>query len=257
MGYKVLLVEDDHDIREAVADYFTGVEASEMNVSCACDGLQAEEMIYENQYDLVLLDIMLPGVAMSGYAENLLANVHTDKRQQYAEAISENVRRMNGMIEQMLEIDRLETGKRRKGEKLQSVDMAELFRKVIAENEVSIQRKNMVVTFEGNCTLNADMESMKRVAENLVTNAVRHGRENGIIDIEMSDGKVTISNTTDDTLPNNIDSLWDPYVKGSGSRTGGGSGLGLFVVRTILDKYGIKGSLSYHDGTFLVEIGEC
>lgn len=36
--------------------------------------------------------------------------------------------------------------------------------------------------------------------------------------------------------------------------TGGGSGLGLFVVRTILDKYGIKESLSYHDGTFSVEI---
>ena len=75
------------------------------------------------------------------------------------EAISENVRRMNGMIEQMLE-----TVKRRKREKL-----------------------------EGDCTLNADMESMKRVAENLVTNAVRHGRENGIIDIKMADGKVLIS----------------------------------------------------------------
>ena len=130
----------------------------------------------------------------------------------------------------------------------------ECLRKVAEDNEVSIQRKNMVVTFEGNCTLNADMESMKRVAENLVTNAVRHGMKNGIIDIEMSDGKVTISNTTDDVLPDDIDSLWDPYVKGSGSRTGGGSGLGLFVVRTILDKYGLKGSLSYRDGTFSVFI---
>ena len=199
-------------------------------------------------------DLKPPLMAMSGYAENLLANVHTDKRQQYAEAISDNVRWSNGMIVQMLEIDRLETGKRRKREKLESVDMAELFRKVVEDNEVSIQRKNMVVTFEGNCTLNADMESMKRVAENLVTNAVRHGMKNGIIDIEMSDGKVTISNTTDDVLPDDIDSLWDPYVKGSGSRTGGGSGLGLFVVRTILDKYGFKGSLSYRDGTFSVFI---
>lgn len=207
-----------------------------------------------NMTNAMAHDLKTPLMAMSGYAENLLANVHTDKRQQYAEAISENVRRMNGMIEQMLEIDRLETGKRRKGEKLESVDMAELFRKVIAENEVSIQRKNMVVTFEGNCTLNADMDSMKRVAENLVTNAVRYGRENGIIDIEMSDRKVTISNTTDDVLPDDIDSLWDPYVKGSGSRTGGGSGLGLFVVRTILDKYGLKGRLSYYDGTFSVLI---
>lgn len=70
----------------------------------------------------------------------------------------------------------------------------------------------------------------------------------------MADRKVTISNTTDDVLPDDIDSLWDPYVKGSGSRTGGGSGLGLFVVRTILDKYGLKGRLSYHDGTFSVLI---
>ena len=207
-----------------------------------------------NMTNAMAHDLKTPLMAMSGYAENLLANVHTDKRQQYAEAISENVRRMNGMIEQMLEIDRLETGKRRKGEKLESVDMAELFRKVVEENEVAIQRKNMVVTFEGNCTLNADMESMKRVAENLVTNAVRHGMKNGIIDIEMADRKVTISNTTDDVLPDDIDSLWDPYVKGSGSRTGGGSGLGLFVVKTILDKYGLKGRLSYHDGTFSVEI---
>lgn len=57
MGYKVLLVEDDHDIREVVADYFTGVEASEMNVSCACDGIQAEEMLYEDQYDLFSVEI--------------------------------------------------------------------------------------------------------------------------------------------------------------------------------------------------------
>lgn len=43
-------------------------------------------------------------------------------------------------------------------------------------------------------------------------------------------------------------------VKDSGSRTGGGSGLGLFVVRTILDKYSLKGRLSYHDGIFSVLI---
>lgn len=67
-----------------------------------------------NMTNAMAHDLKTPLMAMSGYAENLLANVHTDKRQQYAEAISENVRRMNGMIEQMLEIDRLETGKRRK-----------------------------------------------------------------------------------------------------------------------------------------------
>lgn len=130
-------------------------DISRVAVWCiACITVFATAVIYltrKNRYDrqeyrrnmtnAMAHDLKTPLMAMSGYAENLLANVHTDKRQQYAETISENVRRMNGMIEQMLEIDRLETGKRRKGEKLESVDMAELFRKVIEENEVSISSR--------------------------------------------------------------------------------------------------------------------
>ena len=47
MGYKVLLVEDDHDIREAVADYFTGVEASDATLVHARYefGISRQEMV--------------------------------------------------------------------------------------------------------------------------------------------------------------------------------------------------------------------
>lgn len=207
-----------------------------------------------NMTNAMAHDLKTPLMAMSGYSENLLANVHTDKRQQYAEAISENVHKMNGLIEQMLELDRIEgTGKKTKKGSA-PIDVADLFRKVITENEVSIQRKHMEVTVGGNCTFAADAEAMERVVDNLVTNAVRYGREGGTIDVELADGNIRISNETDGELGCDIGSLWEPYVKGSDSRSGGGSGLGLFVVKTVLDKYGLKGRLEYEQGIFSVII---
>lgn len=60
--FNVLLVEDDKHIREAVCDFFSEKAKDDINIFAACDGYEAENMFYENQYDLVLLDIMLPGV---------------------------------------------------------------------------------------------------------------------------------------------------------------------------------------------------
>ena len=62
--YKVLLIEDDNEIAELIKVYFN--RRDEMRIETAYDGTRGEEMLYESDYDLVLLDIMMPG--LSGYA---------------------------------------------------------------------------------------------------------------------------------------------------------------------------------------------
>lgn len=58
--FHILLVEDDRKIREGIEDYFKA--KSDMEFHVAIDGDQGLEMLYEQEFDLVLLDIMLPGV---------------------------------------------------------------------------------------------------------------------------------------------------------------------------------------------------
>jgi DNA-binding response OmpR family regulator len=64
--YKILLVEDDFQIREIVEDYINKKGEGIYTLVTAADGDEGMDMILENEFDLVLLDIMLPG--MDGFA---------------------------------------------------------------------------------------------------------------------------------------------------------------------------------------------
>lgn len=58
--YQVLLVEDDAQIREVITEYFNGKE--EIQISIAKDGEEGLGLVYETEYDLILLDVMMPGL---------------------------------------------------------------------------------------------------------------------------------------------------------------------------------------------------
>lgn len=63
--YRILLVEDDINIRELIMTYFTKKQEGMLEVDSAPDGPSGLQKAYENNYDLLLLDIMLP--AMDGF----------------------------------------------------------------------------------------------------------------------------------------------------------------------------------------------
>lgn len=62
MAYKLLLVEDDAEIREIITDYFVEKSGGTYNIDSAETGGEVQEKYFENEYDAVLLDVMLPGV---------------------------------------------------------------------------------------------------------------------------------------------------------------------------------------------------
>lgn len=61
MAYQILLVEDDAQIREVIKDFFDAKGQGEMELHIAKDGTEGLAAVYEQEYDLCLLDVMLPG----------------------------------------------------------------------------------------------------------------------------------------------------------------------------------------------------
>lgn len=62
MAYTILLVEDDKQIREVIEDYFSAKSDSTITVICAQDGNEGLSLLKEKEFDLIILDVMLPGI---------------------------------------------------------------------------------------------------------------------------------------------------------------------------------------------------
>ncbi len=61
MAYRILLVEDDSSIREVIADYFSGKD-EDTALIMAADGGEGLELIGSGEFDLIMLDVMLPNI---------------------------------------------------------------------------------------------------------------------------------------------------------------------------------------------------
>ena len=62
MVFKLLLVEDNSEIREIIIDYFTEKSNGDLTIDIAATGMEGQLKVIDYDYDLVLLDIMLPEV---------------------------------------------------------------------------------------------------------------------------------------------------------------------------------------------------
>lgn len=204
--------------------------------------------------DAMAHDLKSPLMALSGFAENLKDNVHTEKREYYADVISENVNYMNGIIEHILELSKTEANDIKL--KRERMELQTLFDEVVSKYEEQIDKKKLMVDTEGDITINADRQLMLQAIDNLIFNAVKYSNNESIINIICDKNCMTISNTysAGKDEPDEMD-LLKPFVKGDESRSNkSGSGIGLTIAKNILELHGYKLSLRKEENEFIVKV---
>lgn len=200
--------------------------------------------------DSMAHDLKSPLMAISGYAENLKENVrleNMEKSDYYAEKICDNVTYLNDLVTKNLEILRYD----RQVKKLakEQVNFRELFEEALERYQVEVKNRKLVLKLEGEMQVNGDKELLRKVADNLVINAIRYAIEGSEISLRFSKYRFVIQNATDIEYHGKLNRLWDPFVRGDESRTGKGTGLGLSIVSSILDRHNWKYQLKYEKET--------
>lgn len=188
-------------------------------------------------------DLKTPLSIISGYAQNLSENVHTEKRERYAAGIQANVNRMDKIIREMLELSGLESDVLPR--KLEDVSLKEVCAKLIDRYKQVCEEKLIVTHLEGDAVLKADNSLMARVIDNFFVNALDSTPEGGRIQIKIADNSFELFNSGSHIPEEKINEIWLPYKKADDSRgTTKGTGLGLAIARTILElyqfSYGVK-----------------
>lgn len=183
-------------------------------------------------------DLKTPLAVISGYAENLAEHVHTEKREHYAAGIQENVRRCDRMVRDMLELSRMEGG----GVKLalEEVSLGEITGKMLSGYKDVFAAKEITLAVDGTAGIRADRELMERVLDNFVSNAAAYTELGGTVRVKITDKRWSITNTGSPIPSEEFSHIWQAYYKLDQSRMGGGSGLGLSIVRSILELHGFQ-----------------
>ena len=193
-------------------------------------------------------ELKTPIALIQGYAEGLVENVNTDdeSRKFYAEVILDESNKMDTLVKQLLELMKLEYGKREFNN--ENFNIVELLNEVIRKCKVMIEEKNIKVEFERNkpVMVNADDFYIEQVVTNYFTNAIKHTIEvdgEKKIEIKMveKDNKVRISvfNTGKNIPEEHLNKIWGRFYKedSSRNRNDGGTGIGLALVKAIMNNY--------------------
>lgn len=193
-------------------------------------------------------ELKTPIALIQGYAEGLIENVNTDdeSRKFYAEVILDESNKMDVLVKQLLELMKLEYGKREFTD--EKFDVVELINEVIRKCNVMLEENHIQVIFNEKEPIYAYADDfyIEQVMTNYFTNAIKHAKEvNGEKQIKITIQnvndkiRVTVFNTGDKIPEEDLTRIWGRFYKvdDSRNRENSGSGIGLSIVRAIQNNY--------------------
>lgn len=194
-------------------------------------------------------DLKTPIFVISGYAENLIENVCTDKREHYAEMIKQKAEEMNDIVHNMLEISKVADDKFTLEK--EQFNLEELVKELIGEYDDNVSEKIRLYSSDANLQITADKNYMSIAIKNLIDNAIKYSID-GNVKIELESHKFKISNQSAPFKRGELKKLWKPYYMGKDNPRTDGNGLGLAIVDNILKAHSFKHNADFTDKTFTV-----
>jgi signal transduction histidine kinase len=197
-------------------------------------------------------ELTTPVTAMRGYLETLrMPELAIDEptRARYLEIISDETERLEHIIRDLLELARLEGGGGAFA--LSDVTTADLFTRVAARHEHPARQGGVTIRTivePGAERVRGDRDRLEQALQNLAANAIRHAPAGTTVELHarpVPDGvAMTVADEGPGIAPQHLPHVFDRFYKVDASRTpqadkaGGGSGLGLSIVKAIVERHG-------------------
>ncbi len=202
-------------------------------------------------------ELKTPIALVQGYAEGLSEGLCEDaeSRKYYSDVIMDEAVRMNMIVKQLLMLSRIESGT--DSLKREVFDFSELVMNTAEQLQILAERRNARVETDVPAGMMAlgDEFKIESVVTNYLSNAMNHVEDDGLVRIVLNNSgeriKLRVFNTGCTIPKEEIRHIWDKFYKvdKSHTRTYGGSGIGLSIVRAVMDAHGMPyGVINRADG---------
>ncbi len=202
-------------------------------------------------------ELRTPMTTISGFLDGMLDGTIPQQRHgHYMQLVSDEVRRLSRLVRNMLEISRLQARGITEEQK-RRFDLCEAIGQVLISFERRVNAKGLFMDVrlpDRSVWVRADQDSITQVLYNLTDNAVKFCPDGGRLSIwlamEGGKAKVTVQNTGTTIPAEELPLLFDRFHKTDKSRSADreGVGLGLYIVKTILNSHGEDISVASSEG---------
>lgn len=231
--------------------------------------LEQADNIRNNFISDVSHELRTPMTTIAGFVDGILdETIPPEKQRDYLVIVKDEISRLSGLVNSFLDITRLKNGKL--SLEMVDFDINEVIRRTLINFESRIDGKNINVDVEfenESCYVKADVDSIKRVLTNLLDNAIKFTDEGGRIAVKVYGRQqevcVSVYNTGCGIAGNELKFIFERFYKVDRSRSVNreGTGIGLYIVKDILNQHGkdirVKSSEGeYAEFTFTLDKGK-
>lgn len=202
-------------------------------------------------------ELKTPLALIQGYAEGLQECINDDaeSREFYCDVIIDEADKMNRMVKKLLTLNQLEFGNDQVV--MERFDMTELVRGVANSTKILMEQKGIRLELDNleEAWVWGDEFKVEEVITNYMSNAINHADGGKVIRVfytRFEDKlRVSVFNTGQPIPEDDIDKIWVKFYKVDKARTReyGGSGIGLSIVKAIMDSFHQQcGVINHEDG---------
>lgn len=207
-------------------------------------------------------DLRTPLTVILGHLQLLAGSELTEDQAERLHIIRNKALRMKELVDTFYEYSLVTTSNTKPV--LEKVNIHNLLIDFITENAPLMDKKGIVPDIElpeHSVYIVSDKKAVERILQNLLSNAVRYSAGDLAIGLRQAQDKsvsLSVSNKIPMDSSLDPDRMFDRFYTGDASRSSGGTGLGLAVVKELTDRLGGKVSAKLNDRllTILVELPE-
>lgn len=195
-------------------------------------------------------ELKTPITILKGQIESMILGIgrFKDAKQVLPDTLRE-VENMERLVKEILTISKIEM--EGLSEKQESVSLSDALEKVTALLEPLAEEKQIAITksIAPEVTVRGNLSLLEKALHNILSNAIRHSPDRAPVSVRLQEDCLEVYNSGVTIPEEDIPSLFTPFyrVEKSRNKSTGGSGLGLYLVKTILQLHGLPYNLENRD----------
>ncbi len=245
-----LLGNSMNNMSKKLEENISQLKAANLELQRDIDKKEKLEQMRTDFLSNVSHELKTPIALIQGYAEGLKEGITDDPESMdfYCSVIMDEAAKMNNMVKRLLTLNQIEFGEDELV--MERFDINELVKSVASANELRASQKELKITCDIKDTplyVWADEYKVEEVITNYISNAINHCCNENIIkvavgQIDKENVRVSVFNTGKNIPEEDIDHIWEKFYKVDKARTReyGGNGIGLSIVKAIVESMGKK-----------------